>query len=135
MTTLTRSSPELEPELDKLAVLVYCSQHDAGDPKVSRIEDWIVAFPIGDDDTEPVVSVEKQIRKALGRIPVQCIGITSKEKPCKMKIGGQKVQNCVKTIDEIVQPEFDVDDVYLNGLLKVLETNMYCHFHMNKQPL
>jgi len=65
-------------------MLVHCYQH-AGNPKNTRIDSWIAAFPIGDDDTEPVVSVEKQIRKSLGQITVQCI-----EKLCKEKIGGKR---------------------------------------------
>lgn len=134
MITLTRSSPELEAELDKLVMLVHCYQHDCGDPKDSRIDAWTTAFPVGDDNTKPVVSVEKQIKKALGRVSAQCIGITPKDKRCNWGIGGRKVQNCTKMIDEIVKPEVYLDDAYLDRLLKVLETNMYCHVHMNKQP-
>jgi hypothetical protein len=36
--THTRSSAELEAELDKLAMLVHCDQHDGGCPKDSRID-------------------------------------------------------------------------------------------------
>ncbi|OCK75834.1 DUF1766-domain-containing protein [Lepidopterella palustris CBS 459.81] len=130
MVTLTQSSPELEAKLDKLATLVNCRYHDCGGPKDSRIESWTTAFPVGD---KPVVSVEKQIRKALGHVSTQCIGITKDEISCKGRIGGRKVQNCTKTIDEIVKPEVYLDDAYLDSLLKVLETNMFCRFHMNQQ--
>jgi hypothetical protein len=134
MITLTRSSPELEAELHKLVMLVHCNCHDCGDPKVSRIDDWTTAFPIGDDDTKLVVSVEKQIKRALGQLSTQCIGETVQQR-CKLRIGGQKVQNCTKTIDEIVKPEVLLDDAYLDSLLEVLETNMYCHIHIDKRPL
>lgn len=133
--TLTPSSSELEAELDKLVMLVHCYQHDCGYPKDSRIDAWTAAFPVVGNDTKLVVSVEKQIKKALGRVSAQCIGITLKGKRCNWGIGGQKVQNCTKTIDEMVKPEVYLDDAYLDGLLKVLETNMYCHVHMNKQRL
>jgi hypothetical protein len=52
-----------------------------------------------------------------------------------VRIGGQKVQNCTKTIDEIVKPQVYLDDAHLDGLLKVLETNMYCHIHIDSRPL
>ena len=64
MIALTRSSLELEAELDKLVMLVHCSQHDCGDSKYSRIDAWTAAFPAGDD----VLSVGKQIQKILGRV-------------------------------------------------------------------
>jgi len=50
-------------------MLIHCHQHDAGYPKETRIDGWIAAFPVEDDDTKPVVSVEKQIKKALGQFP------------------------------------------------------------------
>ena len=135
MISLTWSCPELESELDNLVMLVHCHQHDCGNPKDSRIETWITAFPDGDGDAKPVLSVEKQIRKALGRVSTQCIGIKPDHKRCTQRIGGQKVHNCTKTIDEIVKPEVYLDDADLDGFLKVLETNMYCHGHVNRGPL
>ncbi|KAI9743447.1 MAG: hypothetical protein M1818_002759 [Claussenomyces sp. TS43310] len=135
MTTLTWSDPELESELDKLVMLVHCHQHDCGNPKDSRIEIWITAFPHGDSDAKPVPSVERQIRKALGRVSTQCIGTKPDGKRCGRGIGGRKVQNCTKTIDEIVKPEVCSDDADLDIFLKVLESNMYCHLHLNCRPL
>lgn len=127
MRSLTRSSPELEAKLDTLAMLVHCYQHDCGIPKDSRIDTWAEAFPAGDG----IVSVEKQIRKALGRVSTQCIRDKWDGERCKLRIGGRKVQNCTKTIDEIVKPEVYLDDASLDGFLKVLETNMCCHRHAN----
>jgi T5orf172 domain len=135
MITLTQSSPELEAELDKLAMLVHCDWHDYGSFKDSQIEAWTTVFPIRDDDTKPVMSVERQIKKALDRVSAQCIGITVQGERCEQRIGGQKVQNCTKTINEIVKPEVYLDDAYLDVLLKVLKANMYCHIHINKRPL
>jgi hypothetical protein len=45
------------------------------------------------------------------------------------------VNNCALTIDEIVNPDMYLNHSYLEGLLKVLETNMYCYQHINQQPL
>lgn len=130
MITLTRSSSVLETELNKLIMLVHCHWHRRGYSMDDRIEAWTTVFPIGDGYT---VSVEKQIKKALGRVSTQCIGITAKRERCEIGIGGRKVQNCTKTIGEIVKPESYLDDAYLDHLLNVLETNMYCHIHINKQ--
>lgn len=135
MLTLTSSSSELEPELDKLVMLVHCHQHDCGYPKDDRIDAWTAAFPVIGDDIKPAVSVEKQLKKALGRVSAQCIGITLNNKRCKLRIGGRQVQNCTKAIEVIVKPEVYLDDAYLDCLLEGLERNMYCHIHMNKQSL
>lgn len=136
MINLTQSSLELEAELDKLAMLVHCKNHDNGLPKKSRIEAWTTEFAIGEaSTTNPATSVEKAIRKALNLKSTKCIGVADTELPCPLKIGGQRVNNCAMTIDEIVNPDVYQDDVYLDGLLKVLETNMYCPLHINKQPL
>ena len=64
MITRTRLPPELEAELDKLVMLVHCHQHDSRYPKDSRIDAWTTVFPPGDNDTKPVVLVEKQIKRA-----------------------------------------------------------------------
>jgi hypothetical protein len=133
MITLTRSSPEFEFELEKLVMIVHCKYHLSPKYKEPRIETWTTVFPDGDGDTEP--SVEKQIRKALGQVSTQCIGIKPYNERCKRGTGGRKVQNCSKTIDEIVKPEVYLDDAYLDGFLKVLEANMYCHLHINRRPL
>lgn len=50
-----------------------------------------------------------------------------------MGIGGQRVQNCSKTIDEIIKPEVYLDDAYLDGFLEILEANMYCDHHINRR--
>ncbi|KAM0081835.1 hypothetical protein ACKRZS_005976 [Fusarium odoratissimum] len=134
---LTQSSMELEVTLDKLAKLVHCKHHTSGLPKKERIEAWIKIFPIGEAIiTDPATLVEKGIRKALGLKSAQCIGIVdSVGSRCKHGIGGQRVYNCLSTIDDIVNPDVYRNGSYLEGLLRVLETNMYCPQHINKQPL
>lgn len=136
MVSLTQSSPELEAALDKLAMLVHCNYHDNGLPKKARIEDWTAVFPAGEVDPDPAATVEKRIRKILSLESTQCIGIAaSTGSRCQRNIGGQKVQHCLATVEEIVKPHVYLDDAYLDGLLKVLETNMYCHLHVKQKPL
>ncbi|KAJ0128674.1 Obg-like ATPase 1 [Fusarium oxysporum f. sp. albedinis] len=60
-----------------------------------------------------------------------CISVSR----CKHRISEQRMYNCALTIDEIVNPGVYLNDSYLEGLLKVLETNMYCYQHINEQPL
>lgn len=140
MTSLTQSSAELAAALDKLAMLVHCKWHDNGLAKEARIEAWTAAFPVGEaaatTTADPAAAVEKRIRKVLNLESTLCIGIAaSTDERCQRGIGGQNVQNCLATIDDIVKPEIYLDDAFLDGLLKVLETNMYCHLHVNRRPL
>ncbi|KAH7141885.1 T5orf172 domain-containing protein [Dactylonectria macrodidyma] len=137
MIKLTQSSVELEATLYKLVMLVHCNNHDSGLPKKSRIEAWILEFPIGEaSTTKPAAWVEKRIRRVLDLESAKCIGVAvSTGLRCRRGIGGQQVNSCALTIDEIVKPDVYLDDVYLDFLLKVLETNMYCSQHINKQPL
>ncbi|RKK25706.1 hypothetical protein BFJ68_g14093 [Fusarium oxysporum] len=134
---LTQSSMELEVTLDKLAKLVHCKHHTSSVSKKERIEAWIKIFPVGEASiTDPATAVEKGIRKALSLKSAQCIGIVdSVGSRCKHRIGGQRVYNCMLTIDDIVNPHVYQNGSYLEGLLKVLETNIYCPQHINKQPL
>jgi hypothetical protein len=137
MISLRQSSMELETALDQLVMLAHCNNHDSGLPKKSRIEAWIMEFPVGEaSTTNPAASVEKRIRKALDLESTQCIGVAvSTGLRCLRRIGGQRVNSCAVTIGEIVNPDVYLDDAYLDGLLKVLETNMYCYQHINEQPL
>ncbi|PMD36114.1 DUF1766-domain-containing protein [Hyaloscypha variabilis F] len=130
MITLTRSSPEFESQLKKLVDIANCHYHLSPKFKERRIETLTSFFPDGDGDTEP--SVEKHIRKAIGQVSTQCIGISMGNECCKERIGGEKVQNCSKTIDEIVKPEVYLDDDYLDYFLKVLEANMCCHLQTHR---
>jgi len=135
MTGLTQASPELRSALDKLAMLVHCKHHDNGLPKKARLEVWTTKFPLGQADADRAALVEKRIRRLLDLESTRCIGIASSTRSrCKNGIGGQRVQNCARTIDEIVKPDIHLDDSFLDGLLKVLETNMHCHYHVNKHP-
>ncbi|KAH7142748.1 T5orf172 domain-containing protein [Dactylonectria estremocensis] len=137
MIGLTQSSMELEAALDKLVMLVHCNYHDNGLPKKSRIEAWIMEFPVGEaSTTNPAALVEKRIRRALDLESTHCIGVAvSTGLRCRRRIGGQLVTLCALAIDKIVNPDVYLHDTYLDDLLRFLEKNMYCCQHINKQPL
>ncbi|KAH7230881.1 T5orf172 domain-containing protein [Fusarium tricinctum] len=103
---LTQSSVEFEGELDELARLVHCRSHNNSFSRRARIGVWMEEFPIGDD---PFIVAGRRIRKALALESTKCIGI--------------------------VKPQNYRNDSYLDGFLKVLETNMYCNRHMNQKAL
>ncbi|GIJ86386.1 hypothetical protein Asppvi_005274 [Aspergillus pseudoviridinutans] len=135
MVALIPPSPELEGELENLAKLVHCRYHDHEECIKCRAEEWIATFPNGDPDSKPFLSLERQIRKALDGLSTQCIGKIEAQENCSREIGGQKAQNCTRTINEIVYSVTylgDVDDI--EYLLKVFEHNRLCDRH-DRQPL
>ncbi|PWI65241.1 hypothetical protein PCL_07291 [Purpureocillium lilacinum] len=127
---LTQSTPKLRPALDKLATLVHCRLHDSGAPEQARVDAWIREFPVGESDIDPTVSIAIQIRNILPRVSTQCTAPS-----CPERIGGQRVQNCEATIAEIVRPEVYHNDTQLGFFLKVLESNMFCREHVDKEDL
>ena len=131
MTGLTRISPDFEPALLKLVMLVHCRQHHAGRPKESRLEAWKLAFPPGSaDGSEPDAPLEQRIRKFLGPLSVDCI-TRSNGCTCKTRVGGQKVQNCERTLQELAKQDIYSDEAKLELLLKVLEWNRTCSNHQS----
>lgn len=130
LISLTQSSVEFKGELDKLARLVHCKLHNNSFSRRTRIGVWMEEFPTGDD---PFIVAERRIRKALALESTICIGKVKKGSRCKKGIGGQRVKNCVLTLDEIVKPHTYRHDSHLDGFLKVLETNMYCGRHTEKK--
>lgn len=103
MTDLTRASPDFESALLKLVILVHCYQHDAAPLKERRLEAWRLAFPPGSADScEPEDPLEQRIRKALGILSTEYI-VRDNGWTCKMKVGGQKVQNYKRTLEELVK--------------------------------
>ncbi|KAL1845805.1 hypothetical protein Daus18300_014434 [Diaporthe australafricana] len=136
MTNLTQSSKELEPALSELVKLVHCKYHRSGNAKKSRIDAWTTKFPAGEDVASPAVMIEKQIRDLLELRSAQCSEeADSEHERCQKRIGGQRVHHCALTINKIIKSKVYLDDDYLEGLLKVLETNMRCPDHIDKQPL
>ena len=90
MILFTRSSSELEAELDKLIVLVHCYQHDDAGHKGSRINFWTTAFSVEHDDTKSVESAEKSIKRVLNPVSAKCIEITANDERCHCGIEGQR---------------------------------------------
>jgi hypothetical protein len=128
MAGLTRVSQDFEPALLKLVMLVHCNHHNAGQPKKCRLQAWRLAFPPATaDGSEPGVPLEQRIRKALGPWSAECIA--GDGRTCERKVGGQKVQNCKKTLQELVKQDVYSDDAKLQFLLKVLEWNRTCSDH------
>ncbi|KAL1606156.1 hypothetical protein SLS60_003557 [Paraconiothyrium brasiliense] len=131
MLTLSQSSEGFGDELEVLIMLVHCRYHDHGYAKEDRLELWAKVFPQG--SASSTVTIESQIKKVFRRLEQRCIGINQKKERCRRNIGGQRVQNCRKTVDEILQPDVYQDAELLDGYLRVLEVNMYCHYHIDKQ--
>lgn len=131
ISTLSQTSENLGVELETLIMLVHCWSHDHGNAKEDRLELWAEVFPQG--SVSLTAAIEKQIKKALGRVEQRCIGINQQRERCGRNIGGQRVQNCRKTINEILQPDVYRDTELLEGYLRILEVNMYCPSHIDKQ--
>ncbi|KAJ4345912.1 uncharacterized protein N0V89_012048 [Didymosphaeria variabile] len=132
MTGLTRTSPDFKNALLKLVMLVHCHQHNANQKYQRRLEVWSLAFPPGsvDDGSEPEVPIEQLIRKALEPLSTKCIA-RGNGCACEERIGGHKVQNCERTLQELVKQELYSDNAKLEFLLKVLEWNMTCSIHQS----
>ncbi|KAL4742396.1 T5orf172 domain-containing protein [Aspergillus similis] len=131
---LTQSSPNLVDQLFNLARIVHCSHHANSVLMQQRVNNWITAFPTGDDKTVPVMSIAKKIENILwDGASTYCIGKTKKGSRCRWKIGGQKVQNYQRTIYEIVKPDTYLDDFELDYFLQVLRYNSFCFYHKSDQ--
>ena len=129
MLCSTRASPGFERALLELVALVHCHRHGAGIPKESRLEAWKRAFPPGTTDgSEPEDPLEQRVRTALGVLDARYTAQDNGER-CKRMVGGQKMQNCGKTIQELNKPNAHASDTKLELLLKVLEWNRTCSTH------
>jgi hypothetical protein len=117
--------------MHKLIILVHCHQHKADQPTERRLEAWRLAFSLGGaDGSVPEVSVERLIRKALKPFSAECI-----TQGCRERVGGQKVQNCERTVQELIKQEIYSDNAKLGFLLKVLEWNRTCTTHHSSTQL
>lgn len=134
MINLTQASPDLESKLRELAQLVHCHFHRHRKYTEARIQIWAERFPVDEGQTDAGVIIRRKIENALGVISTTCIGSKNNDDIRCYGIGGQQVQNCFRTIDQIIKPEHYQNDEYLSYFLTVLEVNMYCQLHMNKEP-
>jgi hypothetical protein len=94
-------------------------------------------FPIGEATAiDTAVWAERKIRKALALESTKCIGVVNEtHSRCERGTGGQRMSNCALTIDEIVKPDIYQNDSYFEGLIRVLEKNIYCDQHINEKDL
>ena len=135
LSTMTQSSEELDDTLDDLVSLVHCNLHIRGSPSESRVHVWIQTFPkMANSESSPVV-LAREIRKVLGPISPICMGIAKTGARCKARIGGHRVQNCGRSIAELVRVDDYWDRAVCELFLSVLEANRYCHFHVSQQSM
>lgn len=124
-----RSSPQLQLDLESLVSLVHCHQHRRGYVKELRLDKWSDLLPSEPEQIPYGTSIQRKIELCLGRLSTQCMGTTGVNERCKKSIGGQKIQNCIKTIEKISRADVYLNDASLDLFLRVLATNMRCHLH------
>ncbi|KAK4888696.1 hypothetical protein LTR27_012435 [Elasticomyces elasticus] len=135
MTALTCVDPSFPDALRELVMLVHCHQHDAGRPKDSRLEAWKLALaPTNSAPGELKLSVEQRINELLGPLSAECLADVNGW-TCKRHIGGQKVQNSAKTMQELVKSNTYSDDAELEYLLRVMEWNRTCDIHQSSKHI
>lgn len=132
MLMLHQSSPQLQAKLEKLIDLVHCRHHKWGCAKRIRLGIWTAVFPFGPEQASYGASVGREIAGSFERLTTQCMGTTEENMRCEDDIGGQKVQNCTKTITEISKAEVYLNDISLEHYLRVLALNMCCYDHINQ---
>lgn len=118
----------LTESLENLVLLVHCYQHVLTIPKEARLDVWISFVPREPQTPKPLLWIARDIARALN-MSTNCIGFTLQRKRCSKSIGGQKVHNCVRTIDQLTKPEVYHNHSFVATYLKVLEANRYCDFH------
>jgi hypothetical protein len=125
---------ELVELLESLVSQVHCFQHRIGLGKESRLDTWIsfIARPHG--LPKPALLISRDITRALN-LSTRCIGLTQKNLHCKGTIGGQKVHNCRRTLERLVDPEVYRSELFMDTFLKIMEANRYRKHHTKQhQP-
>jgi hypothetical protein len=130
MIFLSQESPELISKIEKLTALANCYFHRRKDPQDARKTKWMAAFPAQDSD---VRYVEVQVTELLGSASTKC-GAKTVSNLCRNKIGGRKVQNFQRTVDEIIGLSMYLRDSEIDDYLGILETNVYCADHELTMP-
>ncbi|KAL2823539.1 T5orf172 domain-containing protein [Aspergillus cavernicola] len=133
MIAHVKTSEDLQIRLEGLITLVHCRWHIHGPTKVSRIAVWKACFASLCNITLSTQSIGDKIKMIWDNFSIKCKAFTSGSKQCTEGIGGWRVTNCEKTINEIIKPEVYLDDARLDYYLEVLESNMYCPAHL-KSP-
>lgn len=121
---------ELSCKLKALARLVHCRYHVGEKTIERRVEDWIAVLHAVNQGTSVRKTLEVQIKEALGQLSTRCKGKSADNVDCYFEIGGQKVQNCAKTVQEIVNLANNPrEDEKMEYMLQVLERNSFCSSH------
>lgn len=132
LESLTQFAHNIETDLRHLAEIVHC-RHHSHDPYLGdRVEEWKAYLPVGENKINPDNSVATEVKKLFAGLTNCCAGVNRHNKPCGRKIGGRKVQNRAKTIEEIAKPEIYRDSYELVLWFMVLENYMYCHLHQSQ---
>ncbi|KAL4978465.1 meiotically up-regulated gene 113-domain-containing protein [Aspergillus desertorum] len=133
MTARTQKSERLQTQLTELIDLVHCRWHKHGPARENRLAAWEACFSSLGVIPMPIEPFEDQIRSIWDSFSTKCIAFTSESKRCTYSIGGWRVTNCEKTIEEIIKSEIYLNNARLGYYLKVLESNMRCPKHL-KSP-
>lgn len=132
MILLSQESPELISKVERLAQLAHCSFHPRKDPQDNRKTEWMAAFPARNSE---VRCLEEQVRAAFGSASTKCSAAGPGSSSCGKKIGGRKVQNFQRTINEIMRLTIYLRDPHIDYYLGILEKNVYCAVHELTMPL
>lgn len=125
MVFLCQESPELILKIEELSALANYHSHRRKDPEDTRKTKWIAAFPAQPSN---VRYVEVQVTELLRSASTLC-GAKTESNSCPNKIGGRKVQNFQRIINEIVRLSIYHRLSDINYHLGVLKKNMYCSDH------
>lgn len=135
LITMTQSSEELDGTLESLVGIVHCHHHSCGTPSKARVEKWVDTFPRGPKFGRSRIVLARKMRKVLGTISIHCAGRKRSGEPCQARIGGQKVRDCQRTIDELVEADNHPHRAVWELLLCVLERNRYCGSHYSQASM
>jgi hypothetical protein len=113
--------------LRELVSLVHCRYHAGEKFTDPRIQEWKSLFPAGSGP----LPVGEQIGKLVRKLSKTCSG-QGKEGPCRMKLGGQKIQNAHNTTAELMRPEVYLDEYYRDYALKVMIDSTFCYLHIDQ---
>lgn len=117
--------------LESLVSLVHCFQHNSRFAKESRLSTWISFIVRPSGAPKPAQLVSRDIARALD-LSGRCIGLTKSDARCKRSIGGQRVHNCRRTLERLVDPEVYYNEAFVDAFLKVMEANRYCDIHIKQ---
>lgn len=114
--------------LRELVTTVNCQYHASARFIDQRVKSWTPIFPAGSGPPP----LGEQIRDVIGSISKKCSGrvINAKEdRPCRIELPGQKIQNATRTLSELARPEVYSDEDDREYALEVIIENTFCYYH------